>query len=173
MRSMSVKLLMVGLVAIIATSCAVTEEKSGPGADGVPILSTACVPDNSDCEDTFVVDDTPTGGPTPTAPDDGASSGFVIGTGLTISEAVAYDGSEPVAVGGYVVTTSEGTLLCEALAESFPPQCGGERITVTNPETLTGFVLVEEGNTQWSPEIVVVIGNVDGVAFTVAANVNG
>jgi hypothetical protein len=175
MRSTNVKILMVGLVALVATSCAVTEERSGPGADGVPVVSVACIEDQPDCEDTIVVDQPETGGPTPTAPDSGnaTSSGFVVGSGLTISEALAYDGSEVIAVGGYVVTTEDGTLLCESLAESFPPQCGGESLTVLNPETLTSFVLIEEGGTQWSPEIVVVLGHVSGTDFTIASNVSG
>lgn len=173
MRSMWIKVLMVGLVAVVATGCAVSEERSGPGADGVPIVSAQCVEDHPDCDDAIVVDEPKTGGPTPTAPDDPASSGFVVGSGLTITEAIAYDGTEPVAVGGFVVTTSDGTQLCEALAESFPPQCGGPSLTVVNPDTLTDFVLVEEGTTQWSPDLVVVLGHVSGTDFTVASNVSG
>ncbi len=173
MRSMSVKFLMVGLVAIIATSCAVTEERSGPGADGVPVISAVCAPDHPDCEDTIIVTGDETGGPTPTAPDAPASSGFVVGTGLTITEALAYEGTEPIAIGGFVVTTADGTLLCELLAESFPPLCGGESVAVLNPETLTNFVLVEEGGTQWSPDPVVVFGHISGTDLTIATNVTG
>ena len=173
MRSFGVKLLMVGMVAIIATSCAITEERSGPGADGDPVVSAVCAPDHPDCVDTIVVDEPETGGPTPTAPDEPVSSGFVVGSGLTIDEAIAFEGDSPVAVGGYVVTNADGTLLCESLAESFPPQCGGTRVTVLNPETLIDLVLLEEAGTQWSPELVVVFGHVSGTDLTVASNVNG
>jgi hypothetical protein len=173
MRSMSVKFLMVGLVAIVATSCAVSEERSGPGADGVPVISAVCAPDHPDCEDTIVVTGDVTGGPTPTAPDQPVSSGFVVGTGLTITEALAYEGTEPIAIGGFVFTTADGTLLCELLAESLPPLCGGESVTVLNPETLTNFVLVEERGTQWSPDPVVVFGHISGTDLTIATNVTG
>jgi len=173
MRSMNIKILMVALVAIVATSCAVSEERSGPGADGIPIVSAQCAEDHPDCEDTIVVDDLETGGPTPTAPDDPASSGFIIGSGLTITDALAYDGTEPIAVGGFVVTTTDGTRLCEALAESFPPQCGGPSLTVLNPDALTSFVLIEEGETQWSPDLIVVLGHVSGTDFTVSTATNG
>lgn len=169
MRSMNIKILMVGLVAIVATGCAVYEERSGPGADGVPIVSAQCVEDHPDCVDMVAGDQPPTGGPTPTAPSDSTSSGFIVGQGLTITEAIAYDGTEPVAVGGFVVTTADGTRLCEALAESFPPQCGGLSLNVVNPDTLTNFVLIEEGETQWSPELVVVIGHIAGTDLTVSA----
>ena len=172
MRSNSIKILMVGLAAIVATSCAITEERSGPGADGIPVVSAVCAPDYPDCVDT-VVNGGETGGPTPTAPDEPASSGFVVGTGLTITEALAYEGTEPVAVGGFVVTTAAGTHLCELLAESYPPQCGGERLTVVNPDTLTNFVLIEEGGTQWSPDPVVVFGHISGADLTIATNVTG
>jgi hypothetical protein len=163
------KLLMVGLVAIIASGCAITEKTSGPGADGIPVISKTCLPESPDCEDTG----DETGGPTPTAPDQSPSSGFVVGSGLTITEALAYDGTEPIAIGGFVVTTAEGTFLCELLAESFPPQCGGQSVAVLNPDTLTSFVLVEEGGTQWSPEPIVVFGHISGADLTVASNVNG
>jgi hypothetical protein len=170
---MNTKILIVGLVALVAAGCAVSEERSGPGADEVPVVSLQCAEDHPDCVDTVVGDQPDTGGPTPTAPVDSSSSGFIVGPGLTITEAVAYDGAEPVAVGGFVVTTPEGTRLCEALAESFPPQCGGPSVNVVNPETLTNFVLIEEGETQWSPDLVVVLGHVSGSDFTIASNVSG
>jgi hypothetical protein len=173
MRSMSVKFLMVGLVAIIATSCAISEERSGPGADGVPVVLAVCAPDYPDCEDTIVVTGDETGGPTPTAPDQPVSSGFVVGTGLTITEALAYEGTEPIAIGGFVFTTADGTLLCELLAESLPPLCGGATVTVLNPETLSNFVLIEERGTQWSSDPVVVFGHISGTDLTIATNVSG
>ena len=177
MRSKNVTMLVFGLVALVATSCAVTEERSGPGADGIPVVSAVCVADQPDCEDTVVVTEPQTGGPTPTAPDDSEdrspSSGFVVGSGLTITEALAYDGTEVIAVGGFSVTTADGTLFCEALAESFPPQCGGPSLSIQNPETLSSFVLLEEGGTQWSPEPIVLLGHILGTEFTVASNVSG
>jgi hypothetical protein len=175
MRSMSVKILMVALVALVATSCATTEERSGPGADGVPLVSGVCAPDHPDCVDT-VVSGAGDEGDLPRAPepsDAPASSGFVVGGGLTITEALAYSGTEPIAIGGFIVTTADGTLLCELLADSLPPLCGGQSVTVLNPETLTGFVLMEERGTQWSPDPVVVFGHISGTDLTVASNVTG
>lgn len=177
MRSMNVKILMVVLVAIVAASCAASEEYGGSGASGDPAVTGVCAPDHPDCVDKVVAPGAETGGLTPTAPDgsDGISpsSGFVVGNGLTITEALAYEGAEVIAVGGFVVTTSEGTLLCEALAESFPPQCGGPSLTVLNPDGLSGFILLEEGGTQWSPDVVVVFGHVSGTDLTISTNVTG
>lgn len=175
MRSMSVKLLMVGLLAVVAASCAITEERGGPGADGIPLVSGVCAPDQPDCVDKVVSGAGENGG-LPTAPepsDAPASSGFVVGSGLTITEALAYRGTEPLAIGGFIVTTADGTLLCELLAESLPPLCSGQSVTVVNPETLTGFVLIEERGTQWSPDPVVVFGHISGTDLTVASNVTG
>ena len=169
----------VALLAIVAAGCIATEERSGPGADGVPQVSGQCTEDHPDCEDTLVGDDIPTGGDLPKAPspnpgDAPQSSGFVIGDGLTIPDAVAYEGNEVIAVHGYLVITSQQALLCETLAESYPPQCGGLNLTVTNPQAAaTDGVLIEDGDTQWSPDVVVLLGHIAGSDFTIDTTVTG
>jgi hypothetical protein len=177
MRARLTKLAVIAVVGVIAAGCASSEERGGPGADGAPVASGVCAEEHPDCEDTVVVGDLPTGGEDPVTPpedsDDGSlSSGFVVGDGLTIADALAYEGSEVVAVHGFVVRTSDGALLCDALAESFPPQCGGSRLTITNPDATAGLVLVEEGDVQWSPGVVVLLGHVSGEEFTIDSNVN-
>lgn len=83
---------------------------------------------------------------------------------IEISEVLA-GGSGDVSVIGYVVIDEAGARLCEALAESFPPQCGGASITIANPDALT-VALEREQSTQWSDERVRLDGNFDGVTFT-------
>jgi hypothetical protein len=172
MFKMSARLLTLLAVILIASSCVASEERSGPGADGVPAVLAACAEDHPDCQDTLATGDLPTGGNDPiapsTEPDDGSiSSGMVAEDGLSVSEAIGYEGTQPVAVHGYVVRTSGAAQLCDALAESYPPQCGGASLTLANPEAIDGLPLVEEGDVQWSPDIVILIGTVTGNRLTI------
>lgn len=173
------KFVAVVMLAMVASGCVTSEERSGPGADGVPQVVAVCAQDQPDCEDTLVGEEIPTGGDLPTAPpqdsgDAPQSSGFVVGDGLSIVDAVAYEGNEIIAVHGYVVITPQQALLCETLAESYPPQCGGLNLTVTNPEaTGSDGVLLEDGGTQWSPEVVVLLGHIAGNDFTIDTTATG
>lgn len=175
-----VKFVAVAMLAMMAAGCVASEERSGPGADGVPQVVAVCAQDQPDCEDTLVVDDIATGGDLPRAPgtdpDDAAQSGgFVVGDGLTIADAIAYEGNDVIAVHGYVVITSQQALLCETLAESHPPQCGGLHLTITNPAAASfdDGVLIEDGGTQWSPDVVVLLGHIAGDDFTIDTTVSG
>lgn len=156
-------LFLVGALAL--SSCAVSEERTGPGADGVPSVQVACAEGVPDCQDTLV-----TGGEDPLAPstssDGSASSGMVVDA-LSITDALSYEGSEPVAVAGFVVRTSESSRFCDALAESYPPQCAGESIDIINPEVTDAIPLIEEGNVQWSPDRVTVIGIITSEGITI------
>jgi hypothetical protein len=168
----SARLLALIAVVLIASSCVASEERSGPGADGVPDVLVACAEDHPDCQDTLATGDLPTGGNDPVAPstnpDDGSvSSGMVADGGLSASEAIGHSGSQPVAVHGYVIRTSDSAQLCEALAESYPPQCGGASLALTNPDATDGLPLVEDSDVQWSPDIVILIGTVKGNKLTI------
>ena len=166
--------LVVALMAVIlvASSCAVSEERSGPGADGIPDVVFVCADDQPDCQEAITTGGIPTGGDDPVAPttgpgDGAASSGMTVDDGLSVSEAIAYEGSQPVAVHGHVVRTSESAQLCEVLAESYPPQCGGANLILVNPNATDDLTLLEDGDVQWSPDIVVLIGTVTGTELTI------
>ena len=172
MFRMNAKLLAPVAVLLIASSCAVSEERGGPGADGVPEVLLACAEDQPDCQDTVATGDLPTGGNTPLAPasepaDGSVSDGMVVGDGLSVSEAIRQQGSQPVAVHGFAVRTTEAARLCETLAESYPPQCGGASLTIANPDATDDLPLIEDGDVQWSPDIVTVIGTVTGNELTI------
>jgi hypothetical protein len=161
-------------LAVLVSSCAVSEERSGPGADGIPDVLVACAGDQPDCEDTLAEGDLPTGGDDPLAPssepDAGTlSGGMVVEGGISIAEAIAYEGTEPVAVHGYIVRTSETAQLCETLAESFPPQCGGANLTLVNADIADNLPLVEEGDVQWSPDAVILVGTLAGNELTITS----
>ena len=66
-----------------------------------------------------------------------------------------------------MVIDGAGARICESLAESFPPQCGGAHLDITNPGVLTDLPLVEEGSTQWTDTYVTLFGDVNENLFTV------
>ena len=168
------KLLVVLAVALVAASCSTGDGTRGSGTDEAPDAAAACAEGHPECSDTLVSGDLPTGGEDPPAPptdsnDGSTSGGMVVDGGVTVPDAIAYRGAEPVAVGGFVVVTSDGALLCESLAESFPPQCGGARLVLVDGDAIDGLVLIEEGDVQWSPDRVVLTGTVHGDELTVVA----
>jgi hypothetical protein len=69
-------------------------------------------------------------------------------TGLPVEEAVDEEG--PAIVTGSLLANGDDVRLCAALAESFPPQCGGGSISVVglDLETLDG--LTTERDVTWS-----------------------
>jgi hypothetical protein len=58
---------------------------------------------------------------------DGESGGGV----LSIADAAEASPGDVAAVRGFIVADAGGVRLCEALAESFPPQCGGSFMILT------------------------------------------
>lgn len=143
------------VIAVVATGCAASEDRGGRDIDVA--VSDSGLP------------------PAPAGGQDGlaASSGFIVDGGLDIPDALAFDGTGVVAVRGYFV--SEGTVarLCELLLESYPPQCGGASLVVSNPEALSDVVLSEQGGTQWSDEYITVFGRIVDGELTIASNVKG
>ncbi|MGZ8474723.1 MAG: hypothetical protein ACXWWQ_00665 [Candidatus Limnocylindria bacterium] len=72
------------------------------------------------------------------------------GPGISVTEALAFVGGEPVLVNGALFIDAEGgVLLCEAIAESFPPQCGGARLEVQGLDP-DGQLLEEANGVRWA-----------------------
>jgi hypothetical protein len=161
--------------ALVLASCASGDNGTTDTSDDAAAVLSQCAEDAPECNDTATIgtdDDLgETGGDLPLAPDvsDSASGGMIIDGGLTIEEALAYDGTDAIAVSGFFVSLDGEARLCSVLAESFPPQCGGLSVTIANPEVLTSTPLVEEGSTQWSEDAVTLIGTITGDVFTIDA----
>ena len=87
-----------------------------------------------------------------------AAGAPVPGGGLSIQEAMdsALDG--PLTVKGFVVQTGDRARLCSALAESFPPQCGGPSLEI---EGSVDAAFAQEGNVRWTETEVSLLGHVD------------
>lgn len=149
-------LALVGVVALVLAACGgdeLTEElplDAGSGGD-VPVAS-ACLEGapEEDCEDTF-----PDSGEPPVPPP----------PGLTITDVLNTDIDGGFAIQAFYFSDGSGTFLCETLAESFPPQCGGASITFDNTAGADlGDLSVEQGVT-WSDQPIVVVGSVVSGVF--------
>ena len=103
------------------------------------------------------------GGPTPGGP----RSGTATGPGISVREALDSDFDTPVLVNGALFVSAGQVRLCSAIAESFPPQCGGDRIEVEGLELATIDGLQAEGGTSWA-ESVQLLGNVDNGVLVIA-----
>ena len=82
--------------------------------------------------------------------------------GISVAEAVGHQPTDDiVAVTGAVFATPDGTvLICDAIAESFPPQCGGERMRVEGLDLASLPGLQTEGDVSWA-EGVTLLGSVE------------
>ena len=75
--------------------------------------------------------------------------------GITVGDALGHQATDDlVSVTGSLLVDADGTvMLCEALAESFPPQCGGERIAVRGLDPTAVAGLQSEGDVSWSDSV--------------------
>lgn len=155
---------LVTLLALIAAACATSEEA---GAAGPPRVSVICAEETPDCDDTVLIDPdaeplNEPGDPGPPPP--GASSGMLADGGLTVPEALETDATGILAVRGFYLDDGTGPRLCETLAESFPPQCGGASLALGDLAGIDLGELQSSGGTTWSDSPVVILGElVDGI----------
>jgi hypothetical protein len=121
-------------MALVCSACGSSDDDvttTDPGGDG-PAAAGLCVEGVVDCDDTGVID----GSSGSERPGVGTGGGAVISgaasleSGLTIEEALVSDVGEILAVRGNLFDDGSGLRLCSALAESFPPQCGGASMPV-------------------------------------------
>lgn len=100
--------------------------------------------------------------PDTAAPDSAASTAP---RAYTLDEALAADVDGPILVTGLLIDAGDGWRLCAAIAESYPPQCGGASVTVTELDP-ADHDLHEAGGVRWS-EGATLFGELRGDAFTV------
>jgi hypothetical protein len=100
--------------------------------------------------------------PPPAADPSGA---MLADAGLSVAEALAEPGGPIVAVRAYLFVAADGSArLCDAVLESFPPQCGRPSMPATGlPDELIAG-LPEDTGRRWSEGPVQLLGRVaDGV----------
>ena len=94
---------------------------------------------------------------TPSAPTDEEWTLVIVdgdaggGPGISVAEALTHGPTDDiVSVTGALFVNADGTvLLCDAIAESFPPQCGGDRIAVEGLD-LASLELEEANGVRWA-----------------------
>ena len=85
-----------------------------------------------------------------------------VGSGLSVAQALTHQATDDlVTVSGALFVDADGTVrLCDAIAESFPPQCGGDRIVVQGLDLSSVAGLQTEGDVSWA-EGVTLFGSVE------------
>ncbi len=100
---------------------------------------------------------------------DATTSVATVGPGISIEEALESDSTEPLLVNGNLLILDGQTRLCSALAESFPPQCGGASLLVTGLDIAQVEGLVVEGDVMWTDRPTQLAGVVADGILTVDA----
>jgi hypothetical protein len=126
----------------------------------VLLLVAACTPAGDDPVDND-------GSPPPSAGGGGQAPVLVIVEGeagevaISVAEALGHQPTDDiVAVSGALFVGPDGSvLLCDVIAESFPPQCGGARIGVEGLD-LGSLELQEANGVRWA-ERVTLLGSVE------------
>jgi hypothetical protein len=173
---------------LVAAACggASAGDESAPlpvnnNPDATPVVTGMCAQGEPDCVDTIVV-----GGNEPqdlpnddTGPDVGSVTGSVISGGmpvdggLSVPEALTTEATGVIAVQGFLFDDGTGARLCEALAESYPPQCGAASIPVTGYEDAITIPLSNAQGVNWSDQPVTLFGEVLDGTLVVSSNTSG
>jgi hypothetical protein len=162
--------LMIVVLALIAGACGGGDDTSSAGLPAntgdEPALDATCLVGEPDCQDIpgqNLADednkpqDLPSG--------DDTSTGMLVDGGLTVAEALAPDVTGVIAVQGFVVSDANGTRICDALAESYPPQCGGASLLLSSLDTVDPDALSSEGSVKWTDDAVTILGEISDGAL--------
>jgi hypothetical protein len=84
------------------------------------------------------------------APQPPASAGLAMGSGITIDEAIDLGSSEPVLVNGWIRAEDGEIRFCDAVAESYPPQCVGTSLVVEGLELAEVDGLTRAAGVAWT-----------------------
>jgi hypothetical protein len=106
----------------------------------------------------------------PPAPQQPPAAGLGAGPGISIEEAIALDSSEPVLVNGWVYARGGEVRFCDAVAESYPPQCPGVSLLVEGLKLEEVDGLQRASGVAWS-ERTQLLGVVQDGKLTVGENV--
>ena len=158
-------------LALVAAACGGgTAETDEPANADLPINpAAACIETEPDCQDTIdtdeplFLDDEPRDSAEPPAVVNGGA--LVPGGGLTISDALAGDDLGIFALQGFIVADDAGPQLCELLAESLPPQCGGATVELAGLDMIDPDELSEAQGVTWSDQPITLVGEIVNGVF--------
>ncbi len=79
---------------------------------------------------------------------------------VSIDQVLTFEGETPVFVKGTLFSDANGVRLCEAIGESFPVQCLGDQISITDLDLFPEYagLLVGDGEVRTSEGEVAVVG---------------
>ena len=97
-------------------------------------------------------------------------SGIAAGPGISIEQALASKLTEALLVNGNLLAEGGEVRLCSALAESFPPQCGGASLQVEGVKLEEVDGLLTEGDVSWTDRPIQLLGVVEDGVLTVSKN---
>jgi hypothetical protein len=106
----------------------------------------------------------------PPRPQQPSIAGIGAGPGISIDEAIALGSSEPVLVNGWVYARGGEVRFCDAIAESYPPQCPGVSLLVEGLKLEEVDGLQRASGVAWS-ERTQLLGVVADGRITVGENV--
>ncbi len=137
-----------------------------------PAAGGTCLEGEPDCNDT------PVGGgalplPNEDEPSDSVTGGMPADGGLTVSDALASDATGVIAVRGFLVADQSGARLCEVLAESYPPQCGGASLPVSGYEEVLDVPTSTAQGVTWTDQPISLLGEIINGTFVVDPTVAG
>jgi inhibitor of cysteine peptidase len=76
---------------------------------------------------------------------------------LSVGQVMTEQPAGEIIVSGLLFDDGSGLVLCEALAESFPPQCPGEALVIANPEDVVAD-FTQSGSVRWTDRVIVLMG---------------
>ena len=89
--------------------------------------------------------------------------------GISVQRALEVQTDEPLLVRGFLVLDGGRARLCSALAESYPPQCGGPSLVVEGLPATDHRGLKEAEGVAWSEREVAFLGTVENDVLRVSA----
>lgn len=157
-------ILIVALLALAVAACSAGSDDD-PDTGELPLdpAAGACLEGDPDCNDI------PGQEPDPLLQDDepdlsqqpgDVSGGMVTTSGLSVADAIASDTGGVMAITGFIVENDTGARICDALAESFPPQCGGASLSISSLEAVDPEDLRTEQGVTWTDQPVTVLGDI-------------
>jgi hypothetical protein len=135
-------------VAVLAAACGAGDDQS----EGAPLAPDVAADEPADLPP---INDGAAGAPNElVTPDVPWSTEY----SMSVSEVLSGDVTGAAAVKGFLVVDAGGARLCELLAESYPPQCGGAGLPITNYEEFLGVPVQEAQGVTWTDDVVSFIG---------------
>ncbi|MDH3754323.1 MAG: hypothetical protein OEU32_10675 [Acidimicrobiia bacterium] len=175
------------VVVLLATACGSSDDSStdtAAGGDDAAVADPTAGP--GDAAEPDPVDDTPEpepiepdpepvdDTPMPVEPDPDDEAGGDIdegpqpGDGIGVAELLERSIAGPVTVEGFLIVSDGVPRLCAAIAESFPPQCGGPSAILEELDLDAVDDLRTEGAVSWTDQPLTMIGElVSGVIVVV------